>query len=318
MTMFAAAALALAVERFTGYPEVLQSRVRHPVQWMGSCLSLLEQRLHNDTLPPSQLRQRGIITLCLMLLIVGATALALSSLAHAVPYGWIIEALLATPLLAQHSLRRHVAGVAQGLNLSLEDGRLAVSHIVGRNPNLLDEAGVSRAALESLAENTADGIVAPLFWFIVGGLPGIAIYKAINTADSMIGHKSERYLHFGWAAARLDDLVNLPASRLSGALFILAAVITPDMDSRNALRAMWRDAGKHQSPNAGWPESALAGALNVSLGGPRHYDDDMVALPVMGDGISDLTSEDIARGIRLFDAALRLLFVFCLLAALLF
>lgn len=315
MSVFAAGALALLVERFVGYPAWLQTTIGHPVEWMGKVLTRIEALLYPATSSAQDLRHSGIATIALFVITLAIPAGILSLWLSHIPYGWVIEALLATPFLAQRSLRDHVAAVAAGLLRSLPDGRLAVSHIVGRNPDMLDDAGVSRAALESLAENSSDGVVAPLLWFLVGGLPGIVAYKAINTADSMIGHKSDRYLHFGWAAARLDDLVNLPASRLCGVLFVIAATVTGN-DARGAWDAMWRDAGKHQSPNAGWPESALAGALRVSLGGPRYYGEEILDLAVMGEGRSELHADDITRGLRLFDAAMNLLLVACVIAAL--
>lgn len=315
MNMLAAGALALLVERFTGYPSPLQSAIGHPVEWMGKTLQWLEQRLYRSEEDEHSQRQSGVLTIALLISIFALPALLVSLWLHKYSYGWLLEALIATPFLAQRSLREHVAAVAAGLTRSLHDGRRAVSHIVGRNPDLLNEAGVSRAALESLAENTSDGVVAPLFWFLVGGLPGIVAYKAINTADSMIGHKSERYLNFGRASARLDDLVNLPASRLCGGLFAVAAVFTNN-SARGAWSAMWRDARKHQSPNAGWPESSLAGALGISLGGPRYYEDEKLELAVMGEGRSELSANDIAGGLKLYDAAINVLLVACVIGAL--
>jgi adenosylcobinamide-phosphate synthase len=170
--------------------------------------------------------------------------------------------------------------------------------IVGRNPDRLDEAGVARAAIESLAENFADGIVAPVFWMALGGLPGAALYKAANTADSMIGHLNARYAAFGWAAARFDDLVNLPASRLA-ALFLGLASGSPG----SAWRAVWRDAPKHRSPNAGWPEAAMAGALGLKLAGPRVYGEETVDDAFMGDGRRLATAADIRRALRVYVGA---------------
>ena len=168
------------------------------------------------------------------------------------------------------------------LDTSLNEGRKAVARIVGRDPAALEETGVVKGALESLAENASDGVVAPVLWYALLGLPGIVAYKAINTADSMIGHKSERYIYFGWAAARLDDLVNLPASRLTGFLFAAAAAWNDQERGKIALPDMWRDAPKHQSPNAGWLKSVLAASLGVKFGGPRSYEGARVDLPWMG------------------------------------
>jgi adenosylcobinamide-phosphate synthase len=225
--------------------------------------------------------------------------------------GWVIEALIATSLIAQKSMRGHVLDVWKALGRSLPEARKAVSQIVGRDPSDLDESGVSRAALESLAENTSDGIVAPVLWYVLLGLPGLAVYKAINTADSMIGHKSEKHLHFGWAAARFDDLVNLPASRLTGLLF----AATEPKRFREIVAVMQRDAPKHGSPNAGWPEAAMAAALGLKFGGPRAYDCVPVELPWMGEGRSDITRHDIERGLRLYGKSLWLLLAVLLAAA---
>jgi adenosylcobinamide-phosphate synthase len=230
----------------------------------------------------------------------------------------MIEALLATALIAQYSLHEHVIAVGKGLDISLSEGRKAVSMIVGRDPAELDESGVAKAALESLAENTSDGIVAPVLWYILLGLPGIMAYKAINTADSMIGHKSERYVYFGWAAARLDDLVNLPASRLAGLLFAGAAAWADRERGKIAWHAMWRDAPKHNSPNAGWPESALAASLGVKFGGPRSYKGIRVNLPWMGEGRETLNRDDIRKGLRLYGTAMTFLLSAVVICAVLF
>jgi adenosylcobinamide-phosphate synthase len=213
-----------------------------------------------------------------------------------------ILAVLASTLLAQRSLFTHVRAVEQGLRQGLAQGRAAVSHIVGRNPESLDAAGVARAAIESLAENFSDGVVAPALWGVLLGLPGIAVYKAINTADSMIGHRTARHAAFGWAAARLDDVVNLPASRLAALLLVIAAGLG-GCDARAALRAAWRDAGRHRSPNAGWPEAAMAGALGLRLAGPRVYGDQRVEDAWMGNGRADAGADDIDRALRVYAMA---------------
>ena len=211
--------------------------------------------------------------------------------------------VLAASLPAQRSLARHVSAVADGLDAGLDEGREAVAKIVGRNPAALDEAGVARAAIESLAENFSDGVVAPILWIALGGLTGGALYKAINTADSMIGHRDERYKAFGWAAARLDDLVNLPASRLAALWLILAALLTPGASARDAARAVHRNASQHRSPNAGWPEAAMAGALGLKLAGPRVYRDTLVDDAFMGEGRREAGAADIRQALRLFTRA---------------
>ena len=188
-------------------------------------------------------------------------------------------------------------------NEGLEGGRQSIAKIVGRDPDALDEAAICRAAIESLAENASDGVTAPAFWYLLGGLPGMIAYKAINTADSMIGHMSERYRAFGWAAAKLDDLVNLPASRLTGLMFIAAAAVVPGASASSAWRAFRRDARLHRSPNAGWPEAAMAGALGLRLAGPRVYDGVVVDDHWMGDGRAEATPEDIDRALTIYRTA---------------
>jgi adenosylcobinamide-phosphate synthase len=248
----------------------------------------------------------------------GCIAVTIALALRRLPYGWIAEAIVATPFLAQKSLGDHVRAVADGLDRSLAEGRSAVSRIVGRDPEMLDRSGVARAALESLGENASDGIVAPAFWLALMGLPGIVLYKAINTADSMIGHKSPRHLAFGWASARLDDLVNLPAARLTALLFAAAALFSSMDKAKAAFIAMKRDAHRHVSPNAGWPESALAGALGVTLGGPRSYGGRHVDLATMGDGNGEIDESDIRRGLILYGRALSLLTALAVLLALAF
>ena len=310
---FTAAALALLIERVVGYPKPLHDKIGHPVEWIGTILKKLEALLYDPEAEPLQARLRGIVALLALLLIVAVPAVLITSVLSTFKIGWIIEALLATALIAQHSLYEHVSAVGKGLDTSLNEGRKAVAKIVGRDPAALDESGVVKGALESLAENASDGIVAPVLWYTLLGLPGIVAYKAINTADSMIGHKSERYIYFGWAAARLDDLLNLPASRLTGLLFAAAAAWNDKERGKIAVQVMWRDAPKHQSPNAGWPESALAASLGVKFGGPRSYDGSRVDLPWMGEGREILNRDDIRKGLRLYGTAMT--FLLCLAAA---
>lgn len=315
---FAGTALALIVERWIGYPKSMHDRIGHPVEWMGRLMTALDARLNAADAEPAEGKALGVLAL-LVLLAASFISAWLASIALAeLRMGWIVEALLATAFIAQHSLRQHVEAVARGLDRSLSEGRSAVAHIVGRDPAELDESGVARAALESLAENFSDGVVAPVFYYALLGLPGLVVYKAVNTADSMIGHKTQHYLHFGWAAARFDDLVNLPASRLSGLLLAGAAAFDSRESGKMALSAMWRFARNHVSPNAGWPEAALAGALGLQLGGPRGYGGRVVDLAAMGDGRAELTRRDIRRGLRLYGRALSLLCVLALAGAILF
>jgi adenosylcobinamide-phosphate synthase len=239
-----------------------------------------------------------------LLAVVGGVSYGIKWLLSETLIGFVGLVLIASSLPAQRSLDEHVRAVAEGLEKDgLDGGRRSVAMIVGRNPDMLDESGVSRAAIESLAENFSDGVVAPLFWMAVGGLPGAALYKAANTADSMIGHRTPRYENFGWAAARFDDLINLPASRLAALWIVLAALFMPRTSAREAVRAIFRDARKHRSPNAGWPEAAMAGALGLELAGPRVYGSELVNDAYMGDGRRDAGAGDIRHALRLYRGA---------------
>jgi adenosylcobinamide-phosphate synthase len=307
------APLALLIERLVGYPTPLVKRVGHPVMWIGALITWLETRLNTGT----RRRWKGVAMLVLLLLTTLAVALLILAVTRRLPFGWVLEAVLASSLLAQKELGRAVKAVADGLAVSLESGRFAVSHIVGRDPHTLDASGVSRAAIESLAESTSDGIVAPLFWLLIGGLPGIMLYKAANTADSMVGHKTERYLEFGWASARFDDLLNWIPARLSALLIAGAAFLVPHSDPEAAWSTALRDGDKHDSPNAGWPEAAFAGALGFALGGPRAYDGEIHELPVFGDGRNDLGPLDVLRSLVLYWVAMNVLLGFTLALTLL-
>lgn len=295
---------ALVLEALLGYPDAVFRIIRHPVVWIGAVIAALDRMLNRG---PGWLRRLGgVVTM--IILVGGAVGIgaALQVWLLSLPLGWLPLTLLASTLLAQRSLYRFVKAVPVGLTTGgLAGGRAAVAHIVGRDPESLDEAGVARAAIESLAENFSDGVTAPAFWLAVGGLPGILAYKAINTADSMIGHRTPRHEAFGWAAARLDDLVNLPASRLTALLLALAS----GPRAGTALKAVWRDAGKHRSPNAGWPEAAMAGALGLRLAGPRRYAGQVVDDHWMGDGRAEATAADIDAGLRLYRRALTLLWL---------
>lgn len=311
-------ATALGFDAIIGYPDVLYRAIRHPVVWIGSLIRLLDMTLNRPEWRNSRRRAGGALAVLVVVAVCGGLAVAVSAFLHSLPWGWLAEAALAASLIAQRSLYSHVAAVARGLEQDgLAGGRAAVAMIVGRDPDSLDAAAVSRAAIESLAENFSDGVVAPAFWFAVAGLPGIVLYKAINTADSMVGHRNDRYRAFGWAAARLDDLVNLPASRLSALLLILAAAILPGASPAAAFGAVERDAGRHRSPNAGWPEAAMAGALDLKLAGPRRYGDIWVEDHWMGgpDGRADAGAGDIRRALRLYAVACGLLLAATVLSA---
>ena len=258
----------------------------------------------NDDVSGTTSRIPGVLALLILLAAVGTAALTVERVLLLLPFGFVGVALAASTLIAQRSLHNHVARVASALETgSLAAGREAVSNIVGRDTDALDLAGVSRAAIESLAENFSDGIVAPVFWLALGGLPGGALYKAVNTADSMIGHRTPRYERFGWAAARLDDLLNLPASRCSALLIVAAAAIMPGASAANAWRAVRRDASRHRSPNAGYPEAAMAGALGLKLAGPRVYAGVSVDDAFMGDGRREVNAADIRAALALYRHA---------------
>lgn len=296
--------LALLIEVIIGYPDRLVRSIGHPVTWMGRLIGMLDRRLNCETEGPALRRMAGIVAI---LLLVGAVATIAGILERSLlllPFGLVAAAVLASTSIAQRSLHEHVLHVASALeNTGLAGGRDAVSHIVGRDTAALDEAGVARAAIESLAENFSDGVVAPVLWMAIAGLPGAAAYKAINTADSMIGHRTPRHQAFGWAAARLDDLVNLPASRLSALLIIAAAAMMRGASAPGAWRAVRRDAHRHRSPNAGYPEAAMAGALGLTLAGPRSYGGAFVHDALMGNGRREATATDIRAALALYRRA---------------
>jgi adenosylcobinamide-phosphate synthase len=305
--MFADLALvAIATEAMVGYPNAVYRLIGHPVTWIGRLITWCDEAWNSAARSSRERRVYGVVTLLLLLLVSLLAGVAITALLERLFPGLvalILCGVLASTLLAQRSLDTHVLAVAKGLETEgLAGGRTAVSHIVGRETRNLDEAAICRAAIESLAENFSDGVVAPLFWMVVLGLPGALAYKAINTADSMIGHKTERHQAFGWASARCDDLVNLPASRLS-ALWLMLAAIPLGLSPAGALRTIRRDAGHHRSPNAGWPEAAMAGALGIRLSGPRIYDGVPVEECWVGEGNSELTAKDIRRALTLYRTA---------------
>jgi adenosylcobinamide-phosphate synthase len=312
------ALLAMAVERATAYPAPLFAAVGHPVTWIGRLIAAFDRRLNREDWPERRRRAGGVLALALLLAVAVAAGLPLQALAATGLLGLLAVAILASSLIAQRSLAAHVAAVADALEAGgLAAGRRAVALIVGRDPDDLDEAGVCRAAVESLAENFSDGVVAPVFWLAVAGAPGALAYKAVNTADSMIGHRTPRHRAFGWAAARLDDLVNIPASRLSALLLVAAAAAMPGASARGAWAAVWRDASRHTSPNAGWPEAATAGALGFALAGPRRYGGRRLDAAEMNrGGRRALRPSDIRRALRLYWIADGLLFLLVAAAAL--
>jgi adenosylcobinamide-phosphate synthase len=296
--------LALLIELMVGYPDWLARAIGHPVTWMGWLIGALDHGCNRARDRDGLRRAAGIVVLVTLIMAAGVAGGLVERGLLAVRFGLFPLALVASALLAQRSLHDHVARVATALEREgVAAGRAAVAHIVGRDTAALDEAGVARAAIESLAENFSDGVVAPAFWMALLGLPGAAIYKAINTADSMIGHRTARHEAFGWAAARLDDLVNLPASRLSALLLIAATALTDRAHAGAAWRATWRDAHRHRSPNAGYPEAAMAGALGLALAGPRVYGGVTVDDALMGDGRRAATAADIRAALKLYRRA---------------
>lgn len=312
MTFAAMMLVAMALDSAIGWPAPLYAAIGHPVTWIGALIRRLDILLNHDSAADVSRRVAGVVT---ALVVVGGTGGVAWALQCALPAGWqgiLIGGVLAWPLLALRSMYAHVAAVVSPLqNNDLEQARFAVSMIVGRNATVLDQAGVARAAMESLAENTSDGIVAPLFWGAMFGLPGIAAYKAINTLDSMIGHRTPRFEAFGWASARIDDLVNLIPARLTGAVFALVSAAP-----RQAVKVMWRDAGLHRSPNAGWPEAAMAAGLGVRLSGPRIYADRVADEPWVNAGAPDPAPADLQRGLALYVRAMFVLAATLLVLAL--
>jgi adenosylcobinamide-phosphate synthase len=306
--MFVSSALAaLVIEAAFGYPQVLVRRIGHPVMWIGALIAWADRHWNRAADSFAARRLWGVALVVGLVGIMAIIGLLLTWILQRLlpePLSVVVLGLVASSLLAQRSLDQHVAAVAAGLEQGgLAGGRRAVAMIVGRDPDSLDEAGVARAAIESLAENFSDGIAAPLLWLAIAGLPGILIYKAVNTADSMIGHLSERHRAFGWAAARLDDAMNFVPARLTGLLLAAASLVLRQASPRGALAAMWRDAGKHRSVNAGWPEAAMAGALGLALAGPRRYAGHVVEDAWMGSGRARALPADIARALALFMTA---------------
>lgn len=312
--------LALIIDRVVGDPDWLWRRLKHPVVVFGAAIGFADRHLNRDGDPGGRRRYLGVASIAGLVVLCLIAGMGLNAFLYLSGWpGLIFEAFVVAVLLAQKSLADHVAAVARALETEgLPGGRKAVSMIVGRDPEQLDKDGVCRAAIESLAENFSDGIVAPAFWYVVGGLPGLFAYKMVNTADSMIGHMSPRHRDFGWAAARLDDLMNWPAARLSALLLVLGTwwKLGRAM-ARTAMAVTLRDAGLHRSPNAGWPESAMAGALGLALGGPRRYGDVALDAPFLGgDGRHSATSQDIANSLSIYEAACSILTLLVLATAL--
>ncbi|MSO91976.1 MAG: cobalamin biosynthesis protein CobD [Rhodospirillales bacterium] len=296
--------IALFIEAYVGEARAFFRVVPHPVRIIGGAVAALDRKLNREQRSDLDRAVRGGLTVLIVVVPCALIGIGVAWLTQHHGFGWIVELLLLVSLLAQRNLYDHVRAVGKALREGgLPAGRGAVAHLVGRDVETLDEHGVARAAIESAAENFSDGVVAPVFWYTVFGFPGLLVYKAVNTMDSMIGLVSPKYRAFGKAAARLDDLLNLIPARLSGLLFALAAVFTPTASPWRALKTMFRDAGRHRSPNAGWPESAVAGALGLALAGPRHYPGHHVKDAWMGDGRTRATGQDISRTLYLYTVA---------------
>jgi adenosylcobinamide-phosphate synthase len=281
----------------------LFARIGHPVTWLGRLIDALDRRWNRTADAPRLRRVAGVAAALVVITLAAGLGLAVQT---AVVFGWsgmFLLGILAWPFIALRALYDHVAAVARPLQAAdIAAARTAVSMIVGRDPAQLDEAGIARAAIESLAENTSDGIVAPVFWGALFGLPGIVGYKAVNTLDSMIGHRTARHESFGWAAARIDDLLNFIPARLTGLLFTLLSG-----RPQTAMACVARDARAHRSINAGWPEAAMAGALGVRLCGPRSYHGVLADEPWLNASGRDPAAADIIGGLKLYRRAMLLL-----------
>ncbi len=284
--------------------------VPHPVAMVGHLTAFLDKRLNRPERSERERITRGVVVVLLLCVAAALAGALVADLARRFPYAWVVELFFVAVLLAQRSLFEHVRAVRRALAAEgLTAARRAVALIVGRDPNSLDKHDVARAAIESLAENFADGVVAPALWYMFFGLPGLFVYKTVNTLDSMIGHRSPQYEAFGRFAARLDDVMNLIPARLAGFLVSIAALFAPRGRAVRSLRTMFRDAGKHESPNAGWPEAAMAGAIGVALYGPRKYGARQVKGHWLGEAFpARATPVDIGRALYVYAVACLLLF----------
>jgi adenosylcobinamide-phosphate synthase len=277
----------------------------HPVAVIGGLVGWFDRRLNRERRSPAERRMRGAAVVVLMVVIAAVVGWYLTEFGRMFPYGWAVELAMVTLLIAQRSLFDHVRSVARALDRDgLEAARVAVARIVGRDPNSLDAHGVARSSIESLAENFADGVVAPVFWYLLLGLPGLLVYKTVNTMDSMIGYRTPRHAAFGMVAARLDDVLNFVPARIAAAMIVVASLFVPRGRPVSAFRVMVRDGGKHRSPNAGWPEAAMAGGIGVALAGPRSYEGAVEDQPwVGGEHSAQSGSGDIRRALYLFVVA---------------
>jgi len=295
---------ALILDALIGDPPLLWSFLPHPAAVIGGLGSWLERKLNRERRGQRDRLFRGALVAAGMTLAAVALGVAVTELRRRWQWGWAVELALVWMLLAQQSLFLHVRGVARALREDgLDGGRKAVARIVGRDTASLDEHGVARAAIESCAESFADGVVGPVFWYVLFGFPGLLACKTVNTLDSQIGHRSERYRMFGLVAARLDDAMMLIPARIAALLLVVASVFVPRGKPLLAWRTMWRDHGRHASPNSGWPEAAMAGALDLALAGPRRYGGEVVDTGWIGGGRARATPGDIGTSLYMLAVA---------------
>ena len=293
--------LALAMDAMIGDPNWLYRKIPHPIAAIGCMMNQLDLFLNRPQVKNPTKKILGVLFIIIALSVAGIIGWGMQTGLKLMEFGQLLEAILVSIFLAQNSLYRHVRNVAQALvSDGLDAARLSVSHIVGRDPATLDDSGVCRASIESLSENFSDGVIAPVFWYLITGIPGILMYKTLNTADSMVGHLSPKYRYFGWASARLDDVANFIPARLTALLIFLTALIIPSTKGFKSLRSCLTYANLHRSTNAGWPEAAMAGALDIRIAGPRVYNGIVVNDPWMGDGNPNLRTNDINRALKLY------------------
>jgi len=296
--------LAITVDAVMGDPRWLYSRIPHPIVVIGLQIELLDRFLNKSHYPPITRKILGVVSILIIVSSGWLTGWVIAWFCNQVSYGIILQAFIVSIFLAQNSLYRHVASVAKACKADdIIDARSQIRHIVGRDPNSLDQKAIGRAAIESLSENFSDGVVAPIFWYAVGGLPALIAYKALNTSDSMIGYLNDKYADFGWCAARFDDAANLIPARLSALIITIAAFIIPSAEGNSAFTTAIRDAKKHRSKNAGWPEAAMAGALGIKIAGPRNYNGILVEDEWMGDGIANVDASHIFIALRIYCVA---------------
>ena len=293
--------LAIVLDAILGDPKWVYSKIPHPVAVIGFQIERLDRFLNQTIYSTSTRKIFGVFSAVIVISSSWLFGWLIDNLCSQVSFGIILQVVTVSIFLAQNSLYRHVASVAKACSVNdIISARSQISHIVGRDPNSLDQKAIGRAAIESLSENFSDGVVAPIFWYAVGGLPALIAYKALNTSDSMIGYLNEKYAHFGWCSARLDDLANFIPARLSALIISVAAFLIPSANGSNALKTVIRDAKKHRSKNAGWPEAAMAGALDIKIAGPRHYSGGLVNDAWMGAGTSNVEASHIHRALRIF------------------